>query len=109
MDPSQLISTFVCFLYFRRFRFFCVFFFLDGVGRGFNSFNLLEYYDSGESKWPGSSADFENLEFSLVFKHLPRDPANVNAWKTMFDPILIFLRLTKVFKDTLFDRVGRAP
>ena len=47
--------------------------------------------------------------FSLVLKHLPRDPANVNAWKSMFDPILIFLRLTKVFKDTLFDRVGRAP
>ena len=22
----------------------------------------------------------------LGFQHLPRDPANVNAWKTMFDP-----------------------
>ena len=24
--------------------------------------------------------------FSLGFQHLPRDLANVNAWKTMFDP-----------------------
>ena len=24
--------------------------------------------------------------FGLGFQHLPRDPANVNAWKTMFDP-----------------------
>ena len=23
---------------------------------------------------------------SLVFQHLPQDLANVNAWKTMFDP-----------------------
>ena len=24
--------------------------------------------------------------FGLDFQHLPRDLANVNAWKTMFDP-----------------------
>ena len=24
--------------------------------------------------------------FGLGFQHLPRDLANVNAWKTMFDP-----------------------
>ena len=25
----------------------------------------------------------------LGFQHLPRDLANVNAWKTMFDPYII--------------------
>ena len=24
--------------------------------------------------------------FALGFQHLPRDPANVNEWKIMFDP-----------------------
>ena len=27
--------------------------------------------------------------FGLGFQHLPRDLANVNAWKTMFDPCII--------------------
>ena len=27
--------------------------------------------------------------FSLGFQHLPRDLANVKAWKTMFDPYII--------------------
>ena len=27
----------------------------------------------------------------LGFQHLPRDLANVNAWKSMFDPILGFV------------------
>ena len=27
--------------------------------------------------------------FGLGFQHLPRDLANVNAWKTMFDPYII--------------------
>ena len=26
--------------------------------------------------------------FGLGFQHLPRDLANVNAWKTMFDPFI---------------------
>ena len=26
------------------------------------------------------------MVFDLGFQHLPRDLANVNAWKTMFDP-----------------------
>ena len=26
----------------------------------------------------------------LSFQHLPRDLANVNAWKTMFDPYIEF-------------------
>ena len=27
--------------------------------------------------------------FALGFQHLPRDPANVNEWKIMFDPYII--------------------
>ena len=30
--------------------------------------------------------------FGLDFQHLPRDLANVNAWKTMFDPYIEPLR-----------------
>ena len=26
--------------------------------------------------------------YGLGFQHLPRDLANVNAWKTMFDPYI---------------------
>ena len=29
--------------------------------------------------------------YGLGFQHLPRDLANVNAWKTMFDPYIICL------------------
>ena len=29
--------------------------------------------------------------FGLGFQHLPRDLANVNAWKTMFDPYINFI------------------
>ena len=28
--------------------------------------------------------------FGLGFQHLPGDLANVNAWKTMFDPYIIW-------------------
>ena len=27
--------------------------------------------------------------YGLGFQHLPRDLANVNAWKTMFDPYIV--------------------
>ena len=27
--------------------------------------------------------------FGLGFQHLPQDLANVNAWKTMFDPYIV--------------------
>ena len=27
--------------------------------------------------------------FGLGFQHLPRDLANVNVWKTMFDPYMV--------------------
>ena len=30
----------------------------------------------------------------LDFQHLPRDLANVNAWKTMFDPYILILIVT---------------
>ena len=30
----------------------------------------------------------KNAAFGLGFQHLPRDLANVNAWKTMFDPYI---------------------
>ena len=31
--------------------------------------------------------------FALGFQHLPRDLANVNEWKIMFDPYIIGIRL----------------
>ena len=37
--------------------------------------------------------------FGLGFQHLPRDLANVNAWKTMFDPYIVTpfpLRVTRI-------------
>ena len=30
----------------------------------------------------------KTVAFGLGFQHLPRDLANVNAWKTMFDPYI---------------------
>ena len=36
----------------------------------------------------------EMLKTSAGFQHLPRDLANVNAWKTMFDPY-IELKITR--------------
>ena len=32
----------------------------------------------------------KTVAFGLDFQHLPRDLANVNAWKTMFDPYIIY-------------------
>ena len=31
----------------------------------------------------------KTVAFGLGFQHLPRDLANVNAWKTIFDPYII--------------------
>ena len=36
--------------------------------------------------------------FALGFQHLPRDLANVNEWKIMFDPYILFL-----VNDYIFD------
>ena len=30
----------------------------------------------------------KNAAFGLGFQHLPQELANVNAWKTMFDPYI---------------------
>ena len=38
--------------------------------------------------------------FGLGFQHLPRDLANVNAWKTMFDPYKVISKI--VANDILF-------
>ena len=37
---------------------------------------------------PGPLGGVETAAFGLGFQHLPRDLANVNAWKTMFDPYI---------------------
>ena len=35
-----------------------------------------------------SNIVFQYINVGLGFQHLPRDLANVNAWKTMFDPYI---------------------
>ena len=35
--------------------------------------------------------------FALRFQHLPRDLANVNEWKIMFDPYSVIRRLQAYF------------
>ena len=48
--------------------------------------------------------------YGLGFQHLPRDLANVNAWKTMFDPYIDSTSLcigyvaSKLFKPCVSDR-----
>ena len=39
--------------------------------------------------------------YGLGFQHLPRDLANVNAWKTMFDPYIVKHGETVVFNHIL--------
>ena len=46
------------------------------------------------------------------FQHLPRDPANVNAWTTMFDPYItvpsfFFFQKTIYIMRSLFCNLGR--
>ena len=36
----------------------------------------------------GPSEVLKTAASGLGFQHLPRDLANVNAWKTMFDPYI---------------------
>ena len=47
----------------------------------------------------------------LGFQHLPRDLANVNAWKTMFDPYiknrLIWMLWEHMSEGTFFDVVAK--
>ena len=46
-------------------------------------------------KVPGEM--LKTLGFALGFQHLPRDLANVNEWKIMFDPYSVVL-----FSQTIF-------
>ena len=60
--------------------------------------NLCSNSDQTLSKTlhlPGPSGDFENL--GLSSQHFPRHLANVNAWKTMFDPYI------NILMETMFD------
>ena len=41
----------------------------------------------------------KTVAFGLGFQHLPRDLANVNAWKTMFDPYITKTRLFKYIEN----------
>ena len=48
--------------------------------------------------------------YGLGFQHLPRDLANVNAWKSMFDPYIDFLMrrggvLAFILGDTRVDMI----
>ena len=43
--------------------------------------------------------------FGLGFQHLPRDLANVNAWKNMFDPYILKILCTVFVLDTLDDKI----
>ena len=38
----------------------------------------------------------------LGFQHLPRDLANVNAWKTVFDPYIVDILLPETYKMYVF-------
>ena len=40
--------------------------------------------------------------FALGFQHFPRDLANVNGWKFMFDPSINFRHLLRLFLFTSF-------
>ena len=42
--------------------------------------------------------------FGLGFQHLPRDLANVNAWKTMFDPYIIIIGSSSSIIFNLFSK-----
>ena len=41
----------------------------------------------------GPSGRLKTLGFALGFQHFPRDPANVNEWKIMFDPSIVSTNL----------------
>ena len=42
----------------------------------------------------------------LGFQHLPRDLANVNAWKTMFDPYNIAAERDRKWVEWLFQKLN---
>ena len=44
--------------------------------------------------------------FGLGFQHLPRDLANVNAWKTMFDPYININYFGSLPKELIFKKLN---
>ena len=52
----------------------------------FYAIKAIEHDFSMHLHSPGPLGGDENR--GLGFQHLPRDLANVNAWKTMFDPFI---------------------
>ena len=54
---------------------------------------------------PGPLGVLKTAAFDLGFQHLPRDLANVNAWKTMFDPYIdtICFSVQSLISDTSND------
>ena len=44
--------------------------------------------------------------FGLGFQHLLRDLANVNAWKTMFDPYIIWNNISSINKRAVIISLG---
>ena len=45
--------------------------------------------------------------FALGFQHFPRDRANVNEWKIMFDPsieLTFFFRMLQILSDKILSR-----
>ena len=43
--------------------------------------------------------------FGLGFQHLPRDLANVNSWKTMFDPYIETHIIEKLWWNKVIDSI----
>ena len=41
------------------------------------------------------------LKPGLGFQHIPRDLVNVNAWKTMFDPYIVYLVIKNIWGGNL--------
>ena len=40
--------------------------------------------------WEVKTTTLKTTTFGLGFQHLPRDLENVNAWKTMFYPYIVY-------------------
>ena len=49
----------------------------------------------------------KTLGFALGFQHLPRDLANVNEWKIMFDPYIAQVLFTLGFSYMLSNEILR--
>ena len=65
-------------------------------------FNALTFTMSHGRCW-------KNLAFGLGFQHLPQDLANVDAWKTMFDPHIELERSYLYSQFRIFNLNTRLP